>query len=261
VNTASQATAQRNTFPSQEGPSREHAFTAASCLMLAALLALLPWLGSGIVLAVGDLRVPPAVWAAAALLLAGSAAFAWRETTRAPKPGRAQIDRSTGLYNRAGLFAAGDELIRARTPGVPVSLVLLEFADLREVHEIYGDDVARDVVAKLVRTVEAVAGIRGMAGRTDTAQFTIVLPGVSREKAVRALRRAIGQSACVELDAGDSEIVLVPDVLVDTADAGADSVEARYREMCGELARMQNDERRHQHSIRQERERHSRPMA
>lgn len=262
MNLAFQSTATSNASPAGKDRSiRRPAFTTASCLMLAALLALLPWLGTGIVLAVGDLRVPQGVWAPLALLLASAAVFAWRETNRAPRPGPARIDRSTGLYNRAGLFAAGDLLVRARAPGVPVSMVVLEFADLREVHNLYGEDMAREVVATLVRKVEAIAGIRGLAGRTDAAQFTIVLPGVNRDKALRALRRALGKPTCVEVDGGDSEIVLVPDLLVDTADAGADSVEARYREMCGELVRMQNDERRRQHSLTRERERHSRPMA
>jgi GGDEF domain-containing protein len=262
VNLAIQVTDVSTALPARESLSiRRPALTAASCLTVGAVLALLPWLGTGIVLAAGDLRAPQGFWAPLAFLLASAAVFAWRETVRVPRPGPAWTDRSTGLYNRAGLFAAGNQMVRARASGVPVSLVLVEFADLAEVREIYGDDTARKVVAMLVRKVEGIAGLRGMAGRTGAAQFTIVLPGASREKALRALRHALGKPACVEFDAGDSEIVLVPDLLVDTADARADSVEARYRDMCGELVRMQNEERRRQHCLARERVRHSRPMA
>jgi GGDEF domain-containing protein len=261
VNLAFQPAATSNALPAGDPRSiRWPALVTTSCLMLAALLALLPWLGSGILLAVGDLRVPRGIWAPLAFLLASATVFAWREIHRAPRPGPARIDRGTGLYNRAGLFAAGNQLARDRAPGVPVSIIVLEFADLREVHDIYGDKMARQVIATLVRKVEAIAGIRGMAGRTDTGQFTIVLPGVGGDKALRALRRALGKPECVEFDAGGSELVLVPDLLVDTADAGAESVEARYHHMCRELARTQKDERRRQHSLTRERERHSRPM-
>jgi GGDEF domain-containing protein len=257
VNLAFQAPATSNAPPTRGDRTIRPALMMASFLTFAALLALL---GSGIVLAAGGLRMPQGIWAPLGVLLAITAVFTWRETIRAPRPGPTWIDRSTGLYSRAGLFAVGNRLVRTRATTAPVTLVLLDFADLHEVQEIYGSAMACDVITSLVRKIEAVAGIRGMAGRTGPGQFTIVLPGAGRDKALRALRRLLGKHACVEFDAGHSEIVLVPDLLVDTAAAGADSLDTRYRDMCGELARMQNDERRRQHSIARERERHSRPM-
>src|SRR3569832_1784854 len=54
-------------------------------------------------------------------------------------------DRSTCLYNRAGFFAAADDAMRMRMPGTPVSVVVLEVDDLREVYKLYGSAVARKV--------------------------------------------------------------------------------------------------------------------
>lgn len=169
-------------------------------------------------------------------------------------------DRSTGLYNRAGLFAAANEATQARGAGLPVSMVVLDFADLREVYQIYGNAVARKVVERTVRRLRSLAGSRGFAGRTGPTQFTLVLPGATRDEAVRRIQRALGKPARVEFDAGDSEIVLVPDLLIDTAEPGA-AVQALYRQMCGELARIQTNELRRLNWLASERERHSRPMS
>jgi diguanylate cyclase (GGDEF)-like protein len=171
------------------------------------------------------------------------------------------VDRGTGLYNRAGLFAMAHDMIRDRDAGVPVSVIVLDFADLREVCDIYGTSIARKVVAKAVRRLRKVAGWHGIAGRTGPSQFTVVLPGVAEDKAVRRLQRGLGKPPRLEFDAGDSEIVLVPDWLVDVLDPGADKVQGVYREMCQDLSRVQNQERRRLNWLASERERHSRPMS
>jgi hypothetical protein len=158
------------------------------------------------------------------------------------------LDRSTGLYNRSGLFAAANAATQARG------------ADLREVHQIYGNAIARQMVERIVRRMRSLAGSRGLAGRTGPTQFTVVLAGATQDKGVRLVQRVLGKPARVEFDAGDSEIVLVPDLLVDTAEPGV-PVQALYREMCGELARIQKNELRRLNWLASERERHSRPMS
>jgi diguanylate cyclase (GGDEF)-like protein len=171
------------------------------------------------------------------------------------------IDRSTGLYNRAGLFAAANELLRSRAADAPVSAILIDFADLREVRDIYDNAIAGKVVDRMIRRVRCVAGRRGLLGRTGPSQFTVVLPDAAAERALRCLQRGLGKPARVEFDAGDSEIVLVPDLVIDTAEPGEDRIQPLYRDMCGELARIRNDERRRMKRLTSERERHSRPMS
>jgi GGDEF domain-containing protein len=168
-------------------------------------------------------------------------------------------DRSTGLYHRAGLIAAANRIVGEQAPGAPFAMIVVEFTELREICDIYGNGVARKVVATIVRRMRSIAGWRGVAGRTGPAQFTIVLPAAD-DKACRRVRRVLGTPARVEFDAGDSEIVLVPDVIVDAAETG-DQAQDLYRDMCRELARRQKDERRRLHWLASERERHSRPMS
>jgi GGDEF domain-containing protein len=168
-------------------------------------------------------------------------------------------DRSTGLYNRSGLLAAANEAAQ-RVGGKPLSMVVIEFADLQEVYQIYGNVIARKVVARIIRRLRALAGSRGFAGRTGPVQFTVALPATTQDKAIRQIRRVLGKPARVEFDAGDSEIVLVPDLLVDTAEAGT-SAQELYRDMYRELARIQKHEMRRLNWLTHERERHSRPMS
>jgi hypothetical protein len=55
--------------------------------------------------------------------------------------------------------------------------------------------------------------------------------------------------------------VLVPDFLIDEAGPGPGAVQAVYRSMARELARLQKAESRWLHYLASERERHSRPMS
>ena len=170
------------------------------------------------------------------------------------------LDRSTGLYNRMGLFARAQEALSTRE-GQPMSMIVLEFADLREVYQFYGNDIARKVVGRVVRRLRTLAGSSALVGRTGPTQFAVVLPGTTHDKAVRRVQRVLGRPAREEFDAGDSEIVLVPHLLVDTAEPGATEVRTLYGEMCHELARAQKDEMRRLNRLTSERERHSRPMS
>jgi GGDEF domain-containing protein len=170
------------------------------------------------------------------------------------------LDRSTGLYNRAGLAAAADAALRRSGDDAALSAIVLEFGELQEVWEIYGPAVGRKVVAKIVRRLRVVAGLRGLIGRTGPSHFTIVLPGTALPKAQRKLHRGLGKPARVEFDAGDSELVLVPEVVVDEAEPGCEGVQALLREMNFEMARMRKQERRRLDRLTVERLRHSRPM-
>lgn len=180
------------------------------------------------------------------------------------RPARAPagaIDRPSGLLNREGFFAACEDAMRHRGEDAVLAMVVLDCDDLREVAEIYGHAIGRRVLDKLIRRLRAAAGHRGLVGRTGPVQFSIALPAASTDRAQRAVQRALGKPARIEFDAGDSEIVLVPDVHVDAAMPGEGGAPALHREMCGELARMQKDERRRLHYLASERERHSRPMS
>jgi hypothetical protein len=83
---------------------------------------------------------------------------------------------------------------------------------------------------------------------------------MGREKAIAAIQRVLGSPTRIELDAGDSEIVLVPAFLVEAAGPDISCVSQMHTELRRELARIEHREQRRQQYLTRERERHSRPM-
>lgn len=172
-----------------------------------------------------------------------------------------RIDFSTALYNRAGFAAYGNELLaECGREGQPLSVAVFDCSDLLEVRAIYGNRMARKLANRIVRKLSSLALDRGLAARTGPAEFSVVLPGMGREKAISAIHRVLGNPMRIEMDAGHSEIVLVPAVLVETAGVDTTSVDEIQTELRDELERQQAHEQRRQLHMQRQRERQSKPM-
>lgn len=193
------------------------------------------------------------------LLLAMKFGIVMRAPDEVLEHGR--IDTSTSLYNMSGFSVHGDELlVAARREGRPLSVAVFDFADLLEVRKIYGSRVAHKLMARIANKLTNLAPDHGLAARTGPAEFSAVLPGMSREKALAAIARVLGSPLRIELDLGDDEIVLVPNFLVDSAGTDTASVDEIHRELHRELAQIGDLEQRRRDYLQRERERHSRPM-
>lgn len=172
------------------------------------------------------------------------------------------LDTATGMGNRDALVPVGQPLLdKARAARRPFSVVVLDFSELAEVREIYGRETTQRVIARVVERVEALAGPRGVALRTGAAQFTVLLPGSAQEAAGARIWRALGKPCRVEFEAGDSEIVLVPEIAAENVAADDATVDEVWRDLAQGLARDRRLEQRRQQWLQRERERHSRPMA
>ena len=259
MNPAFEPTAVMGDAPAEAGnaPSRTRLAQAAAIGL--AIVALPLSAGSNLLPGLG------APMQEAALACAGASALLLRWMAGAQRRQAAAsglVDTLTGLYNRRGLIEEGGQVLRqCRESGRPASLVVFDFEDLAEVRGIYGREVSRKLLARVVRKMAAVAGSRGIAARTGKSQFTVLMPGVSRERAQALVQRVLGKPSRVEFDAGDSEIVLVPDIGVETAAAALETVDELYREVAQHLAQQRAHEMRRQHWLQRERERHSRPMS
>ena len=173
-----------------------------------------------------------------------------------------RIDNSTQLYNKVGFTAHGDKLLAAcRRENRPVSVAVFDCADLLEVRTIYGSRITRKLMDRITGKLARLCADNGLAARTGPAEFTVVLPGMNRGKALAAIGRVLGTPMRIELDAGDSEIVLVPSFLVETAGPDIAGVDDLYQELRRELTQMDQKEQRRQNYLQRERERHSRPMS
>ena len=173
---------------------------------------------------------------------------------------RSQMDAATGLYNQDGFMARGAEALNACTVDQkPATLVVMDCADLQEVRTIYGRQTSRKVMARLVRKLNAIAGERGVVARMGPSEFALLLPGVARDKACLAIDRVLGRPGCIEYDAGDSEIVMVPNFVVCELACEPEGLHEAYIQQRTQVQQRIQQQAEHERYLTQERERHSRP--
>ncbi len=102
----------------------------------------------------------------------------------------ATIDGLTGLFNRRfWMERAEEELQRAKRYGYPVSFIMLDIDDFKEVNDTWGHQAGDKVlkgVAEIIRR-----GIRGVdiAGRYGGEEFVVMLPHTSGEDAYTVAER------------------------------------------------------------------------
>jgi GGDEF domain-containing protein len=173
----------------------------------------------------------------------------------------ARVDAATGLSTRQGLLAWGEDLLdRSRRRGHATTLAVFDCADLLEVRRIYGSAVARQLALRVAGKLSAMAGKKGLAARTGPAEFSVLLPGASREQALQLVRQVLGAPCRIEFESGRTEIVLLPDFILAVSGEDEDDVAGLYGAAARKLSWAREHEMRRQRYLRRERERHSRPM-
>ncbi|MES2633804.1 MAG: diguanylate cyclase [Pseudomonadota bacterium] len=172
-----------------------------------------------------------------------------------------RIDPVTSLYNKSGLLAYGSQMLdECNVAGKPLAVVVFDCRDLVEVRSLYSTDIARKLMTRTVQKFVALASDRGLAARTGSTEFTVVLPGMNREKALAAVSRVLGHPCRIELDAGGDEVVVVPNFALDCSGPDVESIHELYREVQRTLVDAGAQELRRQTYLQRERERHSRPV-
>ncbi len=179
---------------------------------------------------------------------------------QAARADECRTDSSTALYNRSGLLAHGKLLLAAcRGERRELTLAVFDCNDLLEARAVYGNRTSRKLVDSIVRKLKLLAGAEGLAARTGPTQFAVAMP-MSRERAVQAIERVLGNPSRFELEGCKSEIVLVPNLMVEAIPA-AGTLERMFAALCRGLARVKDEEQQRQRYLQRERVRHSRPMS
>lgn len=252
-------------------PGESEALTFAAWMVavaLSAALLLMPAWAAGVLAlvlvaaAAGSWQLPRVTgfWASllGAALIANQAGRLLRR--RDVRRDIARLDGSTGLFSQSGLVAFGDDLLEGcRRSGRPMAMVVFDCNDLVEVGRVYGPRVFRALRRRLVARLSAVAGPRGLVGRTGPTQFAVVLPGMDQGQALRCVQHVLGTPSCIEYDSHDSEIVLVPDLAVESTSENVPDCGALYQLLEGRLARVRDFEERRQRRMRRSRERRVTP--
>ncbi|CAN5726564.1 hypothetical protein BH11PSE7_BH11PSE7_04430 [soil metagenome] len=147
-----------------------------------------------------------------------------------------RIDRATGLLNRDGFMLRGSRLLNeCHREKRPVTVAVFGCDDLLAIRRMYGRKAGHKSLNILVGKMTDIAGSRGLAARTGMAEFTVMLPGASREKALQAIARQLGNPMRIEFDSANEEVVLVPTLVIETPAVAETSIENLHAELSNDL--------------------------
>lgn len=180
-----------------------------------------------------------------------------RASPHAPVP----VPRMGWDHRRQAMLAAGTAMqVRAAQDNQPLSLVVFDLSDLPELEAVFGAAVAREVMTQVTSRLQELATGKGLVMRTEGTVFTVLMPGFGRDRALQAIERTMGNPCCIELDADDHEIVLVPEFKVHTLRPESGPLAQVYAALRRDIAAAQQLEQRRQRYLQLERESHTRPM-
>jgi GGDEF domain-containing protein len=153
-------------------------------------------------------------------------------------------DNRTLLYNETGFFVHGAMLLDdCNKRDRPFSMVLLNGRDLRDIPGLLGRKVTNDLFAQIVQGIGAVPG-EGIAARTDSVEFALLLPGVTMQGAVALVRQQLGDPPKVEVQIAGKPVVIGLDMAVSQSTDKTQSLEGLYDALHLRWAERQNLKRR-----------------
>ena len=150
-------------------------------------------------------------------------------------------DTHTLLYNETGFFVHGAMLLAdCQKKSRPFSMVLLNGASLRDMPERVGRKMTNDLYNQIVQGIGKVPG-EGIAARTDTVEFALLLPGVTRERAAALVRQQLGEQPKVTVMMSGKPITVTLDMAITQSNSKDRTIEALYDMMHAYLAKREQD--------------------
>ena len=93
---------------------------------------------------------------------------------------RSELDSLTGLYNRTALYRELSSRIRhARRTGTPLSIILYDLDEFKEVNDEHGHAVGDECIVTLAQMLRDRVRGAELAARYGGEEFVLVLPGTS----------------------------------------------------------------------------------
>lgn len=137
-------------------------------------------------------------------------------------------DARTLLYNETGFFVHGAVLLAdCHRRDRPFSMVLLSSADLQDIPGQLGRKVANDLFWQVVQGIGAVPG-EGIAARTDSVEFALLLPGVTSQRAAALVRQQLGEPPKVEVKIAGKPVTVGLDMAIVQARDKTQAIESLY---------------------------------
>ena len=150
-------------------------------------------------------------------------------------------DAHSGLYNKAGLFLYGTELLQeCLRSDRAMTMVLLNCRDLGDVRELLGREAASRMFSEAVKAVARTAPRAGLAARTDRLEFVLVLPGLTNARSKELVQSVLGTPPKLALKSAGRQLEIVMEVTVGSLGKGIATMEELY-----ELLQAKLQHRRH----------------
>lgn len=185
----------------------------------------------------------------------------WFGLAPARRPVATPVQRKGWDHQRDAMLAAGERMLaRARRDNQPLSVAVFDLSDLPELESVFGARVANDAMNKVALRLQDMVTSKGLAMRTDTTVLTVLMPGFGRDRAHMAIQKTMGSPCCIELNADDHEIVIIPEFKVQTVRPDSSSLAQIYSGLRRDISETQRRERRRRRYLQLERESHTRPM-
>ena len=150
-------------------------------------------------------------------------------------------DSRTLLYNETGFFMHGAQLLAdCQKKDRPFSMVLLNGPSLRDMHERVGRKMTNDLFAQIVQGIGKVPG-EGIAARTDSVEFALLLPGVTRERAAAMVRQQLGDLPKVEVKMAGQNVTVMLDMAITQSNSKERTIEGLYDMMHAYLSKREKE--------------------
>ncbi len=102
----------------------------------------------------------------------------------------ASIDPLTGLRNRRSFERALSEFFRDfKKFGYPFSVIMFDLDDFKEINDTYGHLAGDKVLKEIGNILRNYLRAKDVPARTGGEEFTIILPGITREEALMVAER------------------------------------------------------------------------
>lgn len=150
----------------------------------------------------------------------------------------AMTDLQTKLYNEAGFFTYGNEVLaQCRARKKPLSMVLLNGADMRDIREMVGRIASERLMLKAVQGITAALPAGGLAASMGNAEFAVLVPDALPARALELVREKLGDPPTAKLTIQSQTISVVLD-MVGAEVPDAQSLEPLYERLYAQLSKM-----------------------
>ena len=223
------------------------AISCAAALMLRERWAAMVMITATAAFLVASLGIQPRVpWGQVTTALAGlvaitALAYSFGHSLRATDAQleAAMTDLKTKLYNETGFFTYGNELMQqCRSRKKPLSMVLLNGADLRDIQDLVGRIASERLIAQTVQGITSALPAGGLAAHMGQAEFAILVPEASEARALDVVRHKLGDPPSVRLKVGQRPVEVIFDMVAAEVPLDSRSLEPFYERMYARLAKM-----------------------